>query len=107
MSRKPRKTSIEDKLMNETFRVINKVEIFPQKGGWYFIRIPKSITRKLADKADRGLIAVNATIGKTSWDTSLLPMGDGTHFIALNAKVRKKENVDLGNKIKVAFHLRK
>lgn len=71
--------------MNESFKVIDKVEIFPQKGGWYFIRVPISITEKLAHKAERGVIAINATIGKSSWKTSLLPMGDGTHFIALNA----------------------
>ena len=89
--------------MNGNFKVINKVEIFPQKGGWHFIRVPNIITEKLAHKADRGVISINATIGKTSWETSLLPMGDGTHFIALNAKVRKSENLELGSKIEIHF----
>ena len=92
--------------MKEIFKVNNKVEIFPQKYGWHFIRIPKSITTKLVHKADRGLIAINATVGMTSWDTSLLPMGDGTHFIALNAKVRKKEKIYLGDTIEIIFQLR-
>lgn len=93
-------------LMTETFRVSDKVELFPQKGGWHFIRIPKAMTKPLAHKADRGVIAVKATVGKTSWDTSLLPMGDDTHFIALNAKVRKNENIKLGNEIEIVFILR-
>lgn len=64
------------------------------------------MTEKLAHKADRGLIAINATVGNTSWDTSLLPMGDGTHFIALNAKVRASEKIKLGDKIEILFRPR-
>jgi hypothetical protein len=83
-----------------------KVEIFPQKGGWVYTRIPTEITKRLLHLADRGLIPINATVGKTSWKTSLLPMGDGTHFIALNAKVRKKETIELGNEITIYFEPR-
>lgn len=90
----------------EVYSTRGKVEIFPQKGGWVFIRIPKTITTKLLHRADRGLIPIKATVGLTSWDTSLLPMGDGTHFIALNAKVRKKENIDVDKTISISFTLR-
>jgi hypothetical protein len=45
-------------------------------------------------------------VGDSIWDTSLLPMGDGTHFIALNAKVRKAEGVEVGKSIKVIFKVR-
>jgi hypothetical protein len=33
-------------------------------------------------------------------------MGDGTHFIALPAKVRTREKIKLGDKILVAFEPR-
>ena len=88
------------------YKTKGKVEIFPQKGGWVYIRIPTKITKKLLHLSDRGLIPINATVGKTSWKTSLLPMGDGTHFIALNAKVRKKENIELGTEITIYFYPR-
>lgn len=90
----------------EVYSTSGKVEIFPQKGGWVFIRIPKTITTKLLHRADRGLIPIKATVGLTSWDTSLLPMGDGTHFMALNAKVRKKENIEVDKTISISFILR-
>lgn len=83
------------------------VEIFPQKGGWVYLRVPNEITKGLQHKATRGLIPIQATVGATSWDTSLLPMGDGTHFIALNAQVRKKENIQVGKIITVSFQVRK
>lgn len=92
--------------MNEMYKVNAKVEIFPREGGWHFVRVPMSTTKKLIHKADRGVIAIKASIGKTSWETSLLPMGDSTHFIALNKKVRKTEGVSLGDKIEIAFQLR-
>ncbi len=59
------------------------------------------------DVADRGLVAITATLGSSIWDTSLMPMGDGTHFIPLNSKVRKKENVEVGDHIGLSFILRK
>ncbi len=92
--------------MSEVFVVKSKVEIFPQKGGWVFVRVPKKYTEMTKQVADRGLVAITAAIGDTFWDTSLLPMGDGTHFIALNAKVRKAEGIKVGDVIKVSFRFR-
>ncbi len=93
--------------MNSVFKVKGKIELFPQKGGWYFIRVPKKYTTMTKDLADRGLVAITASVGDTYWDTSLLPMGDGTHFIALSARIRKAENIKLGDSIKISFRLRK
>ncbi|MGJ3238181.1 MAG: DUF1905 domain-containing protein [Anaerolineae bacterium] len=56
--------------------------------------------------ADRGLVAIIATMGGTSWDASLLPKGDGTLFIALPARVRKREQIQLGDSIIMSFVLR-
>jgi Domain of unknown function (DUF1905) len=57
--------------------------------------------------ANRGLVPITAQIRNTTWQTSLLPMGDGTHFIALSAKVRKAEDVQVGGKVSVTFRLRR
>jgi hypothetical protein len=88
------------------YRIEGKVKIFPQKGGWVYVRAPRHITSELIHLADRGLIPITAQIGDSNWDTSLLPMGDGTHFIALNAKVRKAEGVEVGKTIRVIFKVR-
>lgn len=91
---------------HEVFTVSNTVELFPQKGGWYFVRVPKKYTKMTKDLADRGLVAITATVGGSSWKTSLLPIGDGTQFIALPAKVRKAEKINLGDTIEMSFVLR-
>ncbi|HYN31946.1 MAG TPA: DUF1905 domain-containing protein [Ilumatobacteraceae bacterium] len=88
------------------YMVTGEVELFPQEGGWFFVRVPRWISDELDDMADRGLIAIRATIGDSTWDTSLLPMGDGTKFIALNARVRKVNVLALGDHLTVRFSLR-
>ncbi len=82
------------------------VSLFERDKGWHYIPVPLQLSKPLEYLADRGLIAVTAKIGNSSWPTSLLPMGDGSHFIALPAKVRSKEKVMLGDTIEVSFEMR-
>jgi hypothetical protein len=92
--------------MIKKYNFSSMIELFPQKGGWHYVAVPKNISTPLLYLADRGLIAIHATVGKSTWSTSLLPMGDKTHFIALNTKVLKKEKLALGQKINISFILR-
>jgi hypothetical protein len=89
--------------MARTFTVVGEVELFEREGGWYFVRIPTRISDELHHLADRGLVAVRATVGNTAWDTSLLPMGDGTTFVPLNAKVRARNHLRLGAAVTLSF----
>ena len=90
--------------MDHTF--IAKVELFKREKGWYYVSVPTELSTPLKHLADRGLIAVTARVGNSSWPTSLLPMGDGTHFIALPAKVRTKEKMQLDDEIEMSFEIR-
>ena len=90
--------------MDNTF--IAKVELFERDMGWHYVSVPTELSKPLEHLADRGLIAVTAKVGNLSWPTSLLPMGDGTHFIALPAKVRKKEKLLRGMAVEVSFETR-
>jgi len=84
------------------------VEIFDKKNmPWWFVRVPKHISKPYEILAKRGVIAITASVGKSSWATSLLPYGDHTHFIALPAKVRKTNDIKLGDTISVEFEIRK
>ena len=90
--------------MGSTFEA--KIELFERDKGWYYVSVPTELSKPLEHLADRGLIAVTARIGNASWQTSLLPMGDGTHFIALPAKVRSKEKLSLGMEVEITFVVR-
>jgi Domain of unknown function (DUF1905) len=89
--------------VSRDYAITGQVELFPQVGGWHFVRVPRPISDELEHLADRGLIAIRATVGDVTWDTSMLPMGDGTKFIALKAEVRQANRLDLGDSVTVAF----
>jgi len=91
--------------MTQKFNSI--VEIFDkEKMPWWYVRAPKKLSSQYEILADRGVIAITASVGKISWKTSLLPYGDNTHFIALPKKVRKANDIQLGSKIAVEFEIR-
>lgn len=90
--------------MRNTF--FAKILLFERKMGWHYVSVPMELSKPFEYLADRGLIAVTAKVGNSSWPTSLLPMGDGTHFIALPAKVRSKEKLFLGAEVEVSFETR-
>lgn len=90
----------------DQFEVTGLVERFPQVGGWYYVLIPARITDELSEFADRGLIPVRAEVGSTGWNTSLLPKGDGQHFLALNAKVRNVNDIEIEDRVTIRFQVR-
>lgn len=89
-----------------TYTIDGRVQQFPQAGGWYYVAVPQRYTEIFQTLTVRGLIAVHAVVGEVSWDTSLLPMGDGTHFIPLPAKVRRTNQLDVGSCVNLTFMIR-
>jgi len=91
--------------MRKTFKTKGEVKIFPKKGGWVYLPIKQTYADFKITKPRWGLVPTTITIGKTTWKKSLLPFGDGTLFIALNEKVRKAENIKVGDKVIAIFSL--
>ena len=91
---------------NILFEVRNTIELFDKEKPWAYIRVPKSQSSELRSFSDRGLIAIKAKVGHSTWNTSLMPMGDGTHFIPLPKKIRMKEVLDIGDSILLVYVLR-
>lgn len=92
--------------MADRYTIKAVVKKFPGKGGWFYVPVPQIYTEMSRDMADRGLVPITVNLGESKWDTSLLPMGDGTHFIALNAKVRKTNSISEGSKVSLGFMFR-
>lgn len=95
--------SILAEMLDLEFTETAKVEKFPGKGGWTYVRVPKVYSEMGADRAVRGFIPIIAKVGQTKWKTSLLPFGDGTHFIALKANVRKLEKISESDIVEYSF----
>ena len=91
--------------MENTF--VARIERFDMQGGWFYVSVPVELSLPQEYLALYfGFIAVTAQMGKSSWPTSLIPKGDGTHMITLPAKIRAKEKLSLGAEVEVSFEPR-
>jgi hypothetical protein len=94
-----------------TFSMRSKVWADKQVAGWHFVTLPvkqsAQIRRALGPSPKpSGGIAVVATIGRTSWKTSLyIPPKSRQYVMALKADVRKKEGVVAGKLIDYSVKL--
>ena len=76
-----------------------KVILYPGMTGWHFVGVTKKYSREIKEKFGKnrrgfGSIPVIATVGKTSWRTSIFPdKKSGCYIMPLKAQVRKKEYI--------------
>lgn len=75
-------------------------------GTWWYVHVPKEIRQTLKQFEKRGIIAVSATIGKTTWEGSLLPWADGSAQLSVKKDVRSKEKLELDQKLQVSINAR-
>lgn len=74
---------------------------------WHIVHVPTKISRPYKPLARNfGFIPVALRVGKSSWSSSFMPAGDGTHIIAVPAKVRKANDIKLGDEITIEFKIR-
>lgn len=83
----------------------------PAKGSWHFLTIAGEAATAIRNTAGGrsggwGSVRVTATIGKTSWQTSLFPnKQQGGYMLPLKADVRKREGVNEGDVVSVLMCL--
>ncbi|OHB18516.1 MAG: hypothetical protein A2854_00080 [Parcubacteria group bacterium RIFCSPHIGHO2_01_FULL_56_18] len=91
----------------KSFEVKGKVWRYQGEGAWHFVYVPKDLSQRIKDatrnkkKVGFHFVKVKATIGKTSWNTTLFPTKDGPYLIAIKADVRHKENIAEGDAVKI------
>ncbi len=92
------------------FTISKKVWLWPgEVMPWHFVYVDgkeKEYIKTHAIKSRNGLVKIEARIGRTSWNTSLLPFKkDDTYLIALKKEVRNKEGIMVGDIVKINFTL--
>lgn len=86
------------------FSVKAKVWKWDGPAAWFFAYIPdkeSKALKKLPRGRGFGSIRVRATIGKTSWDTSVFPTKEGPYLLPVKADVRKKESIEDGDVVRI------
>ncbi len=91
-----------------------RAEVWKWQGNaaWHFITLDKksaAVVKKGQEGKKRigwGSVPVVATVGKTSWKTSIFPDSKrGSYLLPLKASVRKKEGVAEGDAITIALQI--
>lgn len=98
--------------MKDKFSFKAKVWLWPGFASWHFVYVDKNISERIFEMVNKrkvktspnGLVPIIAKIGKTEWQTSLLPhKKEKTYLIAIKSKVRKTEGIYDGSEIKIIF----
>lgn len=71
---------------------------------WHYIPIPEKCVPKVRP-GGWGSIPVIATIGKTTWKTSLFPTKEIGYFLPVKKAVAKKESLTVGKLVEATYTL--
>jgi hypothetical protein len=79
----------------------SEVWLYTGRGAWHFVTLPAdlgdSLRRMWGGSRGFGSIRVRATVGETSWRTSLFPEAkSGSFVLPLKAEVRRREDIQTG-----------
>lgn len=82
------------------------------KGSWYFVTLPEALAQTIKNSYGQtharrnGLVRVEAKIGQTTWQTSLLWHNPSkSYLLALKAAVRKAEDVHVDETRTIEFKI--
>lgn len=99
------------------FTFTAKLWIYQGKGAWYFISVPGEQSDQIKfftspDITGRkrrgwGSVRVNATIGVTTWQTSIFPSkSSGQYILPVKKEIRKKTEVGEGDDVTVTLDIK-
>ena len=77
---------------------------------WVFATVPEALSDEVADsipiRPGFGSVRVEATIGSTTWRTSLFPDSKrGAYVLPIKKAVRSAESIDVGDEVMVDLKL--
>lgn len=77
---------------------------------WTFVSLPEEASEEIREYAAGiprgfGSVRVEATIGRTTWRTSIFPGGGSSYSLPVKKAVRKAESLDIGDRARVRIEL--
>jgi hypothetical protein len=71
-------------------------------GTWIFVEVPFDVEKAFGSA---GQVKVKGTVNSAAFRSSLMPSGEGTHFLVVNKSLRDKARADVGDKVRVTVEL--
>ena len=88
-----------------------EAEVWPHsgEGGWHFVTVPADVSDEIRDHSAPGgfgSVRVTATIGGTTWQTSVFPQtGTGCYVLPVRRQVRDAEDAHAGAVVRVRIEV--
>jgi hypothetical protein len=100
-------------MLKDSFNIQAEVWLYPgENASWHFVSVPKEISDEIREhfggrSKGWGSLPVTATIGRTTWDTSIFPdKKSATYLLPLKAVVRAKEGIRVGERVALSIRMR-
>ena len=83
------------------------VWVYPGDNGWHFITVPPEVSDDISERTAGlrhgfGSVRVQATIGETTWQTSVFPDSKtGTYLLPIKKSVRAAEELTEGTEVRL------
>jgi hypothetical protein len=86
--------------------ISGKIWRYPGSAGWFFLSVSDEDSKRLKaekriNRTGYGFVPVTASLGATSWRTTLFPSKEGPYLLAIKSAVRAKERVAVGDDVDV------
>ena len=96
--------------MNKIFTFKSKVWRDPKAMGWYFVDLDNLLSQKIKKMPDKsvnkhGLVKALATVGNTTWKTTLFPTKKGNYVMSIIKKIRQKEKIEDKDSLKIKIEI--
>lgn len=93
----------------ESLRFQGEVWYWRGPSPFHFVTVPADASAELADQSAAvsygwGMIPATATLGTTTWTTSLFPK-DGGYVVPIKDAVRRAEGVEIGDTVSITLAL--
>lgn len=103
------RTDTENRQMNGKikYEFSAKTWQYSSPSGWHFVSLPIEISTEIREnlkwqEEGWGRLKATAKIGNSEWETAIwFDTKHKTYLLPLKAKIRKNENIEIGNDIKI------
>ena len=92
-------------------RVAFEADLWEHDGdaSWHFVTVPEDLSEQLRDAGGErrgfGSLRVRATVGGSTWATSVCPSKEGVFLLPVKKAVRRAEGLEAGEPVEVTLEL--